>query len=182
MLSALGVSVYLSYPSAASDDKRKEVARLPCPSNPKQLRSALGQLNFQRAYIPKYALMIKPLNTAINGTSAQLRTPEIQAAWARLMEAVAAQLALEHLDYTAQTRVRVDLIRQGVGGALFNVWRVDGQRSECLVAACSHTFTEVETNWAMIEQESFAMIYARLDLLSAYWQFPLAPRVQHLST
>jgi hypothetical protein len=24
--------------------------------------------------------------------------------------------------------------------------------------------------------------YARLDLLSAYWQFPLAPGVQHLST
>ena len=159
ILSARGVRI--------ADDKREEVSRLPCPANPKQLRSALGQLNFQRAFIPNYALLTKPLTAVVNGTSAQLRTPEILAAWTRLMEAVAGQLALEHLDYSAQTRVRVDASRQGVGGALFNVRVVDGQRSERLVAVCSHAFTEVEANWATIEQEAFAMIFA-----CRYW-FPL---------
>ena len=76
------------------------------------------------------------------------------------MEAVAAQLSLEHLDYTAQTRVRVDASRQGVGGELFNVRCIDGQRSERLVTVCSHAFTEVEANWATIEQDSFAMVFA----------------------
>jgi hypothetical protein len=83
------------------------------------------------------------------------------------MEAVAAQLSLEHLDYSAQTRVRVDASRQGVGGALFNVRFSDGQKSERLVAVCSHAFTDVEANWATIEQEAFAMIFA-----CRYW-FPL---------
>ena len=159
ILSARGVRI--------ADDKREEVSRLPCPTNPKQLRSALGQLNFQRAFIPNYAILTKPLTALVNGTSAQLRTPAVQAAWARLMEAVATQLSLEHLDYSAQTRVRVDASRQGVGGALFNVRFIDGQRSERLVAVCSHAFTEVEANWATIEQEAFAMVFA-----CKYW-FPL---------
>jgi transposase InsO family protein len=159
ILSARGVRI--------ADDKREEVCRLPCPANPKLLRSALGQLNFQRAFIPNYAVLTKPLTAVVNGTSAQLRTPEIQAAWSKLMEAVAAQLSLEHLDYNAQTRVRVDASRQGVGGALFNVRFIDGQKSERLVAVCSHAFTDVEANWATIEQEAFAMIFA-----CRYW-FPL---------
>ena len=54
----------------------------------------------------------------------------------------------------------MDASRQGVGGALFNVRFIDGQRSERLVAVCSHAFTEVEANWATIEQEAFAMIFA----------------------
>ena len=159
ILSARGVRI--------ADDKREEVARLPCPANPKQLRSALGQLNFQRAFIPNYAILTKPLTALVNGTSAQLRNPEVQAAWGRLMEAVAGQLALEHLDYSAQTRVRVDASRQGVGGALFNVRFIEGRRCERLVAVCSHAFTETEANWATTEQEAFAMIFA-----CKYW-FPL---------
>jgi hypothetical protein len=83
------------------------------------------------------------------------------------MEAAAAQLSLEHLDYSAQTRVRVDASRQGVGGALFNVRFENGQKSERLVAVCSHAFTETEANWATIEQEAFAMVFA-----CRYW-FPL---------
>jgi hypothetical protein len=159
ILSACGVRIV--------NDKREAVCRLPFPTNPKQLRSVLGQLNFQRAFIPRYAILTKPLTALTNGTSAQLRTPEVQAAWTELMEAVAAQLSLKHLDYTAQTRVRVDASQQGVGGVLFNVRHVDGQHSERLVAVCSHAFTEVEANWATIEQEAFAMIFA-----CKYW-FPL---------
>ncbi len=67
------------------------------------------------------------------------------------MEVVATQISFEHLDDSAQTRVRVDASRQGVGGALFNVRYIDGQHSERLVAVCSHAFTKVEANWATIE-------------------------------
>jgi hypothetical protein len=85
ILSARGIRI--------ADDKREEVCRLPCPAYPKLLRSVLGQLNFQRAFISNYAILTKPLTAVVNGTSA----------WARLMEAVAARLYLEHLDYSAQT-------------------------------------------------------------------------------
>jgi hypothetical protein len=51
-ISLLG-HILSKYGTRIADDKREEVARLQCPTNPKQLRSALGQLNFQRAYIPK---------------------------------------------------------------------------------------------------------------------------------
>ena len=95
-----------------TDDKRDEVANLPFPENPKQLRAALGQTNFQRAFIPRYATITKPLTALVNGTTAQMRTqmrtPEAREAWSQLMEAVADQISLFHLDYNEQIRVRVD--------------------------------------------------------------------------
>ncbi len=72
ILSARGVRI--------SNDKREEVSQRFFPSNPKQLQSALGQLNFQRAFIPSYAVLTKPLTALVNGTSAQLKTPEVQTA------------------------------------------------------------------------------------------------------
>ena len=42
-----------------ADDKRDEVANLPFPENPKQLRAALGQTNFHWAFIPRYATITK---------------------------------------------------------------------------------------------------------------------------
>jgi hypothetical protein len=144
-----------------ADDRREEVARLPFPENPKQLRAALGQANFQRTFIPNYALITKPLSSLVNGTTAQMRTPEARAAWTALMAAVAGQLSLAHLDYKEQIRVRVDSSIVGVGGALFNVGkRADGEPWERLVAVCSHAYTEAERNWATIEQEAFAMVFA----------------------
>jgi hypothetical protein len=150
-----------------ADDKRTEVASLPFPENPKQLRAALGQTNFQRAFIPDYATITKPLTALVNGTTAQMRTPEARAAWRQLMEAVANQMSLYHLDYDEQIRVRVDASILGVGGALFNVGVSDGIKWERLVAVCSHAFNETERNWATIEQEAFAMVFA-----CRYW-FPL---------
>ena len=64
------------------------------------------------------------------------------------------------LDYDEQIRVRVDASILGVGGAFFNVGVRDGEPWERLVAVCSHAFTEAERNWATIEQESFAMVFA----------------------
>ena len=144
-----------------ADDRREEVARLPFPENPKQLRAALGQANFQRSFIPNYAVITKPLTSLVNGSTAQMRTPEARAAWAALMAAVAGQLSLAHLDYKEQIRVRVDSSIVGVGGALFNVGkRANGETWERLVAVCSHAYTEAERNWATIEQEAFAMVFA----------------------
>ncbi len=142
-----------------ANDRREEVARLPFPENPKQLRAALGQANFQRSFIPNYALITKPLTGLVNGSTAQMRTPEAQAAWAALMATVAGQLS--HLDYKGQIRVRVDSSIIGVGGALFNVGkRANRETWERLVAVCSHVYTEAKRNWATIEQEAFVMVFA----------------------
>jgi hypothetical protein len=143
-----------------ADDKRHEVAQLPFPENPKQLRAALGQTNFQRAFVPGYAMITKPLTALVNKTTAEMQTPEARAAWRALMEAVAMQMSLYHLDYGEQIRVRVDASILGVGGALFNVGVKNGLPWERLIAVCSHAFTDTERNWATIEQEAFAMVFA----------------------
>ena len=88
-----------------ADDRREEVARLKFPDNPKKLRAALGETNYQRAFIPEYALITQPLNKLVNGTTAEMNTEEARTAWKQLMRAIADQMSLFHLDYNQQIRV-----------------------------------------------------------------------------
>jgi len=151
-----------------ADDRREEVARLKFPDNPKKLRAALGETNYQRAFIPEYALITQPLNKLVNGTTAEMNTEEARTAWKQLMRAIADQMSLFHLDYNQQIRVRVDASIRGVACCLFNVGvDANGERWDRLVAVCSHAFTKTEMHWKTIEQECFAMIFG-----CKYW-FPL---------
>ena len=59
MLSAEGL--------AASDDKIKAIQQLPEPKTVKELRQALGLINYQRKFIPNAARMLAPLNALLKG-------------------------------------------------------------------------------------------------------------------
>ena len=61
-----------------------EVANLPFPKNPKELRSALGQLGFQRSYVPHFSELAAPLTGLVNGTTAAMQTPEARKLLGRL--------------------------------------------------------------------------------------------------
>ena len=151
-----------------ADDRREEVANLPFPENPKKLRAALGDTNYQRAFIPNYALITKPLTQLVNDTTAEMQTNEARTAWKQLMRAVADQMSLSHLDYRHQIRMKVDASIRGVACSLFMVGvNSDGERWERLVAVCSHGFNKTEMHWKTIEQECFAMVFG-----CRYW-FPL---------
>ena len=151
-----------------ADDHREEVANLPFPENPKKLRAALGETNYQRAFIPNYALITKPLTKLVNGTTAEMHTDEARTAWKQLMRAIADQMSLSHLDYRHQIRMKVDASIRGVAYSLFMVGvNGDGERWERLVAVCSHGFNKTEMHWKTIEQECFAMVFG-----CRYW-FPL---------
>jgi hypothetical protein len=152
-----------------ADSRIEEVLRISFPRNPKELRSALGQLNFQRGYIPNYAAFAAPLTGFVNGTTAAMQTAEARAAWTTLMEAVANQCQLHFLSYDEQIVLRVDASVLGVGAALFNVSLHAGERQERLVAVASHGFTRVERQWKTIEQECFAVVYGCRYFYGLLW-------------
>jgi hypothetical protein len=124
-----------------ADNRIHEIISLPFPKNPKELRRALGQMNFQRNYIPQYSVLAAPLFGLVSGTTAQMQTEAAKTAWTKLLEAVAAQVQLYFIDYQAAIVLRVDASIFGVGAALFNVLMVGEERQERLLGVASHAFT-----------------------------------------
>jgi len=64
-----------------ANDRIAQVSNLEYPRTPKQLRSALGETNFMRDYIPDYSNIVKPLTSIVNGTAKDLRSIEAMKAW-----------------------------------------------------------------------------------------------------
>ena len=105
-----------------ANDSINQVSNLEYPRTPKQLRSALGETNFMRDYIPDYSNIVKPLTSIVNGTAKDLRSVAAMQAWKTLMNAVRAQASLCHLDYKKEIIVRVDASIRGIGAVLINRW------------------------------------------------------------
>jgi hypothetical protein len=158
-----------------------EVANLPFPRNPKELRSALGQLGFQRSYVPHYSVLAAPLSNLVNGTTAGMQTTEAKSAWRELLKAVADQCQLRFLNYEESIVVRVDASVLGVGAALLNVSMVDGEKRERLVAVTSHAFTKAERLWKTIEQECFAIVVALRCWYGILWGQRFVVEGDHLN-
>ena len=59
-----------------SDNKVKIVIELPAPRNWKELRRALGMMNYLRMFIPKYSQLAKPLYNLLQQTSEYTWGPE----------------------------------------------------------------------------------------------------------
>ena len=74
-----------------ANDRIAQVSNIEYPRTPKQLRSALGETNFMRDYIPDYSNIVKPLNSIVNGSAKDLRSVEAMKAWRLLMDAIRGQ-------------------------------------------------------------------------------------------
>ena len=159
----------------------EEVANLPFPRNPKELRSSLGQLGYQRSYVPHYSELAAPLSNLVNGTTAVMQTDEAKAAWKALLRAVADQIQLRFLSYDEAIVVRVDASVLGVGAVLLNVALVEGEKRERMVAVTSHAFTKAERLWKTIEQECFAVVVALRTWYGLLWGQRFVVEGDHLN-
>jgi len=142
-----------------ADDRIHEITSLPFPKNPKELRRALGQMNFQRGYVPNYSVLAAPLFNLVNGTTSEMQTESAKLAWHNLLTAVASQVNLQFLNYSEALVLRVDASILGVGAALFNIRVTADERTERLLGVASHAFTKAERVWKTIEQEAFAVVF-----------------------
>ncbi len=74
-----------------------------------------------RAYISKYAELVKPLHALVNLKNSQMNDdPAARPAWTALMSAVTAQIVLCHLGYNEKILVRFDASMIGINATLLN--------------------------------------------------------------
>ena len=139
----------------SATDRIDAVRAVPFPRNVHELRRFLGMTNYMRDYIPQYSMLAKPLSRQVNNPLGEWPRREMGEAFEALKDAVSSQLSLAHLNYSVPLVVQCDASTLGVAGAVINRYP-EGDR---VIKCVSHAFTEAESKWKTLEQETFAIVF-----------------------
>ena len=141
----------------ATKSKVEAIENAPPPQNVQQLRSFLGLLNYYRKFIPDLASIIHPLTTLLHSDCKWNWSETCMQAFNLAKEKLVSSDVLVHYDPRLPIKVAGDASAYGVGAVLSHVMD-DG--SERPVAFASRTLTASERNYAQVEKEALALIFA----------------------
>ena len=140
----------------ATKEKLQAILQAPSPKNVQELCSFLGLLNYYGKFIPNLATLIHPLNALLHHDCRWKWTAECETAFTLAKEKLVSSKILVHYDPKLPIKVAADASAYGVGVELSNV--VDG--NERPIAFASRTLTVSERNYAQVEKEALAFIFA----------------------
>ena len=125
------------------------------PTMPKQVRAFLGLVGYYRKFIKGFAKIAKPLTLL---TTQQVKfewTPEHQAAFVHLKDAIVQAPILHYPNPNKTYIIYTDASDDACGAQLSQ--EHDG--TEFPIAFLSHTFSETQHKWSTTKQEAFGVYY-----------------------
>ena len=137
----------------ATKEKLEAILNAPSPKNVQELCSFLGLLNYYGKFI---ASLIHPLNALLHHDCQWKWSEECEAAFKQAKEKLVSSKVLVHYDPKLPIKVTADASAYGVDAVLSHV--TDG--NECPIAFASRTLTSSECNYAQVEKEALALIFA----------------------
>lgn len=146
------------------DPERVEaILQLKAPVTKKDLRSALGLLNYYRDYIPSYSEMVLPLTDLTNRRvpNAIPWNEEAESAFNAVKHALSSLPTLTVPEVGKEFILTTDASEMALGACLAQ--ETDGE--ERPIAFLSKKLTPQQAKWSAIEREAFAVVWAlgRLD-------------------
>ncbi|KAG9392073.1 Integrase core domain [Carpediemonas membranifera] len=142
-----------------SQDRIDAIATIKPPSNPRELRSFLGLVNYLRPFLPHMADQTRVLNTLLGKGTQWSWTRDHQKAFETLKAIIAEPEDLTHPNYDRPFRLRTDASVHGIGAQLFQL-ADDG--SEQTIAFYSKQFNDTMAAWPTIEQEAYGVVASLL--------------------
>ena len=132
--------------SEMSPDTRKVDAtqNAPTPSNPGEVRSFLGLVNYCARFIPRLATVAEPLRQLTRKDTPWAWTGEHQSAFDQLKAALTSDCVMAHYDPKAPTQLRVDASPVGLDPMLTQIQNSTTRP----IAYASRTLSDVERRYS----------------------------------
>ncbi|KAL8580396.1 hypothetical protein ACOMHN_020873 [Nucella lapillus] len=141
---------------APDPGKVEAIENMAAPSNIAELRRYLGMINYLGRYLADLSNTLSPLNNLLNKDVAWTWGPEQEKAFQDVKHLITTAPTLAYFDPERPTTVSADASQFGMGGVLMQE-HPEGLRP---VAFCSRTLTSAEKNYAQIEKECLASVWA----------------------
>ncbi|XP_052562525.1 uncharacterized protein K02A2.6-like [Culex pipiens pallens] len=132
--------------------KISAVLNIPEPSDKKQLMTFLGLITYLGRFMPRLADVSAPLRKLTRDTVEYVWDQEAAGAFNLIKQLVTQNPILRYYDPTEPLLIQCDASQQGVGCVLL--------QDERPVAYASRTLTKTERNYASIERECLAIVFA----------------------
>ena len=133
------------------------VVKAPAPTNLTELRGFLGMVNYYNNYVDGLATITEPLHKLMRKDVPWRWTGECNEAFKLVKVKLSTAPLLTHFDLSRPIVVHCDASQYGLGVVLSHVME-DG--SEKPVSYGSRTLTLAERNYATVEKEGLALVYA----------------------
>lgn len=137
---------------AADPKKIRAIAEMPAPTDRAGVQRLLGLAQYLTKFLPKLSDLIKPLRDLTKKDIAWSWDCPQQDAFRKLKQAVASTPVLKYYDVKAEVTLECDASQSGLGAAM----KQNGQP----VAYASRALTPTEQNYAQIEKELLAIVFA----------------------
>uniref|UniRef100_A0A183BPS4 RNA-directed DNA polymerase n=1 Tax=Globodera pallida TaxID=36090 RepID=A0A183BPS4_GLOPA len=138
-------------------DRSVAIREMPPPHDVSTLRSFLGAINYYGRFIKQMSELRAPLDSLLKKDSPWAWGKEQQSAFDKAKQILLSDLLLTHYDPTKPIVVAADASQHGIGATLSHK-APDG--SERVVEHACRTLTASERNYAQIEREALALIFA----------------------
>ena len=140
-----------------SEHKLQAVVDAPRPKNVKELQSFLGLIHYYGSFISNLSTLLHPLNSLLQKDSRWRWSTDCEEAFKAAKKRLTTSSVLVHYDPTLPIRVSADASSHGLGAVISHVMP-DNQ--EHPIAFASRTLTSSEKNYAQVEKEALALIFA----------------------
>jgi len=136
----------------ADPDKVSAILNMPVPRDVAAVRRFNGTVNYLAKYLPSLSTVIKPLTTLTCKDAAWTWGPEHAKAFDTIKQLISSAPLLRHYNPEEDLVVQCDASKDGIGACLLQ----NGQP----IAYASRTMTPAEQNYAQIEKETLAIVFA----------------------
>ena len=138
-------------------DRAKAIDAFQVPQNAKELRSFLGVVRYINASAKRLSEVVAPLNELLTKKAKWEWSERHDAAWREAKEICKDTIVRAIPRKDLPWHINTDASDDGVGGYLY---QIDGEGKERIIMAFSKAFTGAQKNWATVEQEAYAVVYA----------------------
>lgn len=132
--------------SRPNPTKVKSISQISQPSNIKAIKSFLGAASYFRRFIPRFAIIAKPLHTLLSKYVPFIWTKAHETSFSHLKKALIQAPVLVSSSFGRPYIIHTDVSIVGLGACLL---QANSTNSEHPMAYCSRSFNKHEKNYAV---------------------------------